>query len=562
MKEKFKCIIAPIVVFLMVIFVWSKTGIFFETNDDKCITEILCGLMTGEPNPRTVYINYLLTLPLVLLYRISSKVPWYGLSLILFQIFAYTAALKSIYSRFISWIELVAGTLLAAMILLVNLYLLGCIGYTSTAALMAAVGYFCLLTHVDRKKGYFCFLLLELFAGLLRINSMLLMQPMGIMVICGELLREKDMSRRERVTAFGKVTLIPVAVFLVALSANTVAYRESSWKAYTQFNNTRTVLFDYEGVPPYEEVRHILDRYQVSETDYYAYQSYMILDWVLTPECAEEIAGYAQEHGERISVQELWNQLRENIFMDSHWGLNCVITFLWIAAIVQMLIVREASFLLSVLALLFAKGFSWGYLLYQGRFPLRVSMPLLAGEILLLVALLLVQGDKLNMRLRYGMLLALLLGIGMTGISAGKQQYYYILNENNGQMIFMEGLRDIRTYCDAHPNNRYIMDAASAWYYEGSALETELYQNRNYIISGNWYSNSPNLRQYNAEYLSEGDGVYFLVYDDGRGVTHPGVAYLAQETGADPKVCDRITVSHGGTYLIYFFDGECRIEEP
>lgn len=28
------------------------------------------------------------------------------------------------------------------------------------------------------------------------------------------------------------------------------------------------------------------------------------------------------------------------------------------------------------------------------------------------------------------------------------------------------------------------------------------------------------------------------------------------------EVYDRITVSHGGTYLIYFFDGEYHIEEP
>ena len=562
MKEDLKRIIAPIAVLLMVIYVWHKTGIYFETNDDKCITEILCGLMTGEPEARTAFVNYLLALPLSLLYRLTPKVPWYGLVMILFQVFAYTAALESIYSRMTKWIEIVAGTVLTASMLLANLYLLGCIEFTSTAALMAAAGYFCLLVHIDRKRAWIYFGLLELFAGFLRINSMLMLQPMGLFIIGGMLLGRRDMSFRDRIAAWGKVILMPTAIFLMLLCVDAFVYRESGWKAYIKFNDAETVLFDYRGAPPYEEVQDILDRYQVSETDYYAYQNYMILDWVLSPECAEEIAEYAKEHGERLSVREWWEELRKNIFEDSHWKVNSVIVFLWAAAAVQMLVVKKASFLLSALALLFGKVFSWGYLLYQGRFPLRVSMPLLAGEILLLSALMLVYREQMKAALRYGMLFALLLGMCFTGISTGRQQYYYILGENTGQKIFMDGLREIGAYCNAHPDNRYIIDAVSAGYYEGSALESEIYQDRNYIVSGSWYSNSPNLRKYNAKYLSEGDGVYFLVYDDGRGAEHPGIAYLMQETGADPEICDRITVSHGGSYLIYYFDGEYHVEEP
>ena len=562
MKEKLKHIIAPVAVLLMVIFVWHKTGIYFETNDDKCITEILCGLMTGEPEARTVYVSYLLALPLSVLYSFTSKIPWYGLVLILCQVFAYTAALESIYSRLTKWVEAAAGTVLTALMLLVNLYLLSCIEFTSTAALMAAAGYFCLLVHNDPKKGRFCFCLLELFAGLLRLNSMLMMQPMGLLIIGGVLLGRKDMSLRDRVVAWGKAVLVPTAVFLMLLSVDAFVYRESGWKAYMKYLDAETVLFDYRGIPSYEEVKNILDRYQVSETDYYAYRSYMIPDWILSPECAEEIAGYVQEHGERVNVQELWEKLRKNLFEDSHWKVNSVIVFLWAAAAVQMLVVKKASFLLSALALLFGKVFSWGYLLYQGRFPLRVSMPLLAGEIFLLSALMLVYREQMKVSMRYGMLLALLFGMCITGISTGRQQYYYILGKNTGQKIFMAGLREIGAYCNDHPDNRYIIDAVSAGYYEGSALETEIYQDRNYIVAGNWYSNSPNVRRYNAKYLAEGEGVYFLVYDDGRGADHPGVAYLMQETGADPEICDRITVSHGGSYLIYYFDGEYHIEEP
>lgn len=199
-----------------------------------------------------------------------------------------------------------------------------------------------------------------------------------------------------------------------------------------------------------------------------------------------------------------------------------MLLFLWAALAALAFIWRDKALLLPALGLLAGKLFSWTFLLWEGRFPLRVSMPLIAGEVLLLSALLLRRGTDTELqgnpkRLRYVGLGALLFGMCIAGFMTGRQQYSYILNENRGQKIFMEGLREIRAYCDARPENRYILDAVSMSYYKGSALEYEVYQGGNYIVSGSWYSNSPYLRKYNAEYLSGGDGIYFLVYDGGGG---------------------------------------------
>lgn len=582
-RFKKKSILALIIASLMVLLIWHKTGIYFETNDDKCITEILCGRMTGAPDVHTVYVSSLLALPLSLLYRLTGKIPWYGMFLILCQIFAYTAVLESVYSRCTKKLELAAGTALGALVLWMNLYLLGCIQYTSTAALLAAAGYFCLLVQDNRKRGWIYFCLSELLAGLLRINAMLMVQPMGIFIIAGALMSGHKLSFRERLAALGRVILPPAAVCLIILTVNAFAYGGSDWKAYLNFNDAEEILFDYKGLPPYQEVRDILDRYQVTEIDYNAYASYMILDWILPPECAQEVAEYAQKQEKALSVKELGEELARNLFEDSHWGLNSVLVVLWIAVAVMALLWKDLSIWIPALGLLAGKLFSWGFLLYQGRFPLRVSMPLLAGEILLLLALLLRYGKAAEARLQescmnpeksrktgrinrkglgYFALALFWLGVCGTGVLAGRQQYYYVLSVNKGQKIFMEGLRDIGAYCNAHPENKYILDAVSMGYYKGSALEYEIYQDRNYIVAGSWYSNSPELRRYQAEYLSEGEGFYFLVYDSDSGLTHPCVSYLIQETGVQPEVYDRITVSHGGTYLIYFFDGEYHIEEP
>lgn len=581
--HRYKRVAAPMLVFLMVVLVWYKTGIYFETNDDKCITEILCGRMTGAPDARTVFVSYILTLPLSLLYRAAPMVPWYGLTMILYQVFAYTAVLESIYSRCVRKLEYALGTALAALILLMNLYLLGCIQFTSTAALAAAAGYFCLLVQTDRKKGWICFCLLQFMGGLLRTNSMLMMQPMGILIMGGALMGRRGLPCRERLIAMGKVMLAPAAVFSVILAVDAMVYRGDGWTAYMKYHDAEQILFDFTGLPPYEEVQDILDKYQVTEVDYNAYASYMLLDWALPPDCTEELAAYAQEKNGAKDLGEWWEKLTQEMLEDSHWGLNRVLAVLWIAVVFLMMCRRDISLLPPALGLLSGKLFSWGFLLYHGRFPLRVSMPLLAGEVLLLLALLLRGGRDVWMRpgesyadaevspravpagKRYLCFCAgavLLLLLCDAGIRTGRQQYYYTLDGNNGQKIFMEGLRDITAYCEARSDNRYILDAVSAGYYKGSALESEIYGDRNYIVAGNWLSNSPDIRRYNAKYLSEGEGFYFIVYDSGAGTDHPCVSWLIQETGVQPELSERITVSHGGSYLIYYFDGVLHIEEP
>lgn len=79
---------------LLYLFAVSKmTGLCFETNDDRVITEILSGTLTGEPDGHTVQSNYLLSYPLSVLYRVSVRVPWYGGLLVLCHFLAYAAVL-------------------------------------------------------------------------------------------------------------------------------------------------------------------------------------------------------------------------------------------------------------------------------------------------------------------------------------------------------------------------------------------------------------------------------------------------------------------------------------
>lgn len=76
-------------------------------------------------------------------------------------------------------------------------------------------------------------------------------------------------------------------------------------------------------------------------------------------------------------------------------------------------------------------------------------MPLLAGEIMLLTALILVHGERMGKRLRYGMLFCN--GNVPHGSAGGQAAVSLCDGKNGGQEIYMEGLREIQEYCNAEP---------------------------------------------------------------------------------------------------------------
>lgn len=566
LNRRYQKILAPVVILLIIVFVWKKTGIFFESNDDKLITEILSGVQTGTPDAHVGYVSYLLTLPISLLYRITNKVPWYGLFLIFAQALAYVGILESLYSQCRNLVETALGTLIAAALILAGLYDLGCIQYTSTAAILGVAGYFCLLVQPEGRGRWIWFFCLEILSCCLRTKAMLMMQPMGILTVWGVMLaHENSFSFRRYAAKTVRVVAVPAAVFLIMILGNGIGNNETGWAEYRRFNTDRETLLDYGGgAPNFEEVKEILDRHQVTESDYEAFQNYVMLDWVVSPACAKELAAYAKEHRKNPDLSDLLESFRQNMWENSYFGLSKVLIVLWIAVILGTIVFRRFYILVGALGLFLGKMISWGYLLYKGRFLLRVSMPLIWGEALLLLALLLCMGSfghktffektEGTNRIRKCLGVLFICCFITVCLLSNKWQYRHIWNVNNTQRAFMEGFREIDAYCSASPEKRYILDMFSVCYINGSALETQIYQDRNTVISGSWYSDSPGVRRYHAQHFSGADELFFIVYDDDKGEAHPGLRWLTQETGFTPTLYDSFTTSYGAVFLVWRYD--------
>lgn len=364
MNCRYRKMLAPVVVLLLFAFFWKKAGIFFEMNDDKLITEILSGVQTGGPDAHAEFINYFLALPISMLYRISKGVPWYGLCLIFFQALAYIGILESLYSRCRNIVETMLGTLVTVALILAGLYPLCCIEFTSTAAILAAAGYFCLLVRAEGRGRWIWFFVLELLSCCLRTDAMLMMQPMGILTAWGVMsARGGSFSLRRCAAKAGCVLAVPIAVLLIMSLGDAIGYQGADWAEYRQFRADRSTVVDYgEGAPPYEEVKEILDRHQVTEADYEAFRNNVVLDWIISPACMKELAAYVDGHRVKMDVGGLLESLWRNKWVVYYWNmrnLRYVPAVLWLAVLLGITLSGQIYVWGGYLAFFVEKRYVW-----------------------------------------------------------------------------------------------------------------------------------------------------------------------------------------------------------
>ncbi len=548
------------ILFLFFILIWKSAGIYFETNDDKFIAEILSGAVTGEPDGHVVYINYLLSYLLSLLYQIWPGVPWYGVFLVLCHFLMYLALLQTIYNRSECFMEQIIMVGLVGCYGLTHIYMLIAIQYTSTAALMATMGYICLLLlRNDRRKQVF-FFGFELIAFLLRPQAMLMVQPIGAMAWMGTCLAEKTGNIKKKGKRATRI-LPAIGVILIVGYAGTLAgYYGEEWKEYKEFKNARTSLFDYYGNPDYNEVKVLLDQYNVTENEYAAFCNQAMIDGDIKIECIKKLAEFAEERQRRsINARALLEQIAENYSQTDYMGLKQVAGIAWWAALLWTVLLRRWYLALPLTGMAFGRTVIWGYLLYGGRLPFRVTLPLYSCEIFILVSLLILDytesKKQAGMEKPLGFLFCFVFLIFC--IWTGKMQYYGGKEAKLWQSAYMEGLVEVQEYCNRNLEKRYLLDTMSFYYYTGSAFETRIYKKNNYMYSGGWFTNTPIRRRYLQEYFSGyEDDFYLIVYDDGSREEYYAVKYFSEKAGVPPTLVDEITVSHGGVYLVWHFDGQ------
>lgn len=571
MDKKYRIPIAFCMAAGWILFISHYVGIFFETNDDRLISEIFSGAMTGSPEAHAYYVDYILGVVLSLLYRMTADVPWYGGMLVLFQFMCWFFVANAFlgrcrHKRDIFWAIACCIVLYAA-----GFYVIAGIQFTSTAALLAITGYLCFLLYPEGKTRYALFFLFELLAFLLRSNAMLMIQPMGFLTVSGLYFAEEGLYRlrafsakewREKCAPLLRAAVLVLMVLFIGKGSHVVFHSGPGWEEYEKINEAVTVITDYAAIPEYGQVRSILEKYNVTEKQYAAFEVYTMIEENLSGDCLLEIAEVARAQEAKPGAGQLCRQFLDGYIIGENSGnLNLLLMAAWMVLFV-FLFAERAFFLLFPLAGLFlGRSAIWFFLLYGNRTPPRVMVPLYLGEIALLLCLFFLTVRKregcLTLRAEkhgiFGKILPLLLFLFLLPFSAKalRAQYLSFSEAHAAEAVYFSGMQDVVSYCDAHPEKRFFIDASSLIYYRGSAFETGIYGRRNGVITGCWYSGAPALCQYTKDYFADCDTIYLVASADMEMQYGKVLAYLEERLGSNACLEDTFTAANGGEYLVY-----------
>lgn len=573
-----------------------RCGIFFETNDDRTLTEILSGVLAPAGEIHTVHVSVGISFFLAKLYQRTTAVPWYGLLLIGIQAAVYILLFAGLWKMADSLLQKLEAVLLFLFLFLCGIGMLAQIQYTSTAALLAAAGWGVLLCGEGRnsRQRVGMFFLMELTACFLRSQAMLMMQPVGALCYGGLLLQHtlenrtlsspKEKNRKQDKTSenntnrrvFCRQLLCPVGAVVLAvvicLGLQAVSYGKlgggvtaEEWNRYEKGNRAREELFDYGEKPLYEDVEEILNRYGVTRTQYQAFLYGTMMNREISTECLEELAAFSRtQRTPALSLGQAYLKQFSLLWEgEGYHQLNRVILLLWgvclCVFLVRSIVKKSWYSFLPLSGLFLGRGLVWCYLIEKGRMPKRVTFPLLFFEILLLLLLLWKEAwqqkgrqQEKSRSIQRGIELLVLAVLLLQGFFCGREQYRYAAEQNRGQAVYFQGMEELKVYCGRFPQRQYYIEAAALSYYTGSALETAAYQDRNFMVTGGWYANSPAMEAKLAQYAEDREAdVYLILYEDGNTLNHPAVVYFEEKFGTEAEKADSFQLSNGGWYTVY-----------
>lgn len=564
--------------FLLLLIAFYALLLFFikpvdAINDDWGMYSILSGAYTGTPDAHVMFFLYPLSWLLSKLYAMWSFIPWYGL----FQHAVQVLCLYTVYRRILRirqrhnpqaalWPPALTAFLL--LFFIVNLNVIAEAQYTTTAGLAAAAALFCFITSriSQPNTGFFLdnipTLLFAWVSFSMRQNIFYLMLPMA-----GMLWLSKWISAYKNEYEGAAARLLGFALLLIAgmgllWGANAAAYSAEEWSDFRKINHYRERVGDFYGWPAYEECPADLAALGLDEEAYMYRRNgaphigydMSVSDWKQMHDLARRCYLARTSLATRLK-NVVVSAVTVFFYQDGMQPANLLTGLLLLLTPVLIFFERNARALFVYLMYLFGRSVSWGYVLYEGRFPKRIVQPLITVDFLILLGIILAFNLlPLENRRRYYVILPLLCCLSLFSVYAT----YRDVTEN--YRVHEETWHGLREYCSAHPDNFYI------WTYGSGTLEhfyetpfgrgQDAYQN---FIYTNWgVVCNPNTQKKLADQgignfgrdLVDSEHVYFILQDAPYNEEHPVVMYFRHTYQAELTVADTFTAGDTA-YMVY-----------
>ncbi len=557
--------IATIAFFVLLL---GTCGIWFETNDDVFIAQVLSGKATGTPDYHIPYVSALLTFPISRLYMVFPTIPWWGIYITGILAVSFGSMLYVWLKTGATWVSAVLMTVLGGCAVLTGLYVFGQAQFTSAAMLLAFAGYIVLCGGESTRKRDVIFVILELVACMTRDSAMMIAQPVGFLCFLGVSLSIEDGANvggkvKKFIQKALKYGILVLAVVGVAKLSTQAMFVKNEWATYEKLDEASVYFMDYEQKIEYSQLEDILAKYDISAEYYEQFLNYRFdyTDYRFSAECVDEIL-------KRLQKMPAYSHNRDGyvffagflnlLFLSKEFFKIHRLAAALFALLAAVAIVNGNRKMLRTTALTFL-GYIIGIavLALRDRYVFRVMMPYYFGTILLLTYIACrfwasgeLCGKAHAVKIKRTVSIAavfLLLGIG--GCMSGRNQFAYMRRQNNFvNTQYLTMMQDIEAYCNAHPDRTFIVDNSYARNISTPVYESMYYQPANYIYSGSWYAAAPAMIDAAKEYLAAGN-TYYLVYEGQTWMAADGLDFYA---GAGTHTeTEKFKTSNGATMWVY-----------
>lgn len=532
-KHWFELVSALLLVTVASIGISAVLGYCFSTNDDAMLRNIVNGTYTGTPEAHLVYIMYPLSWIWKCLYLMLPTMPWYDIFMVGMHYVCWFMLLFRLGQQFRGNIaKLVSQVLGMGTLIIIDFPYLVMHQYTVLAALLAVVAIFWLATgKAESKKEYWadriiCIIFLTLCLWL-RKQVFFMALPIGFFVLVLEFasahkIKKKCLDVIKRPAVFlGSIVIIVAISFVV----EKVAYSSPEWKDFQVYNEARTDIYDFYGIPSYDTYASEYEALDLNYGDWLVIDHY---DGGLVQELdSEKLSGVAELSKQNwLEIQKYYNVFLQNLYSvckivlyNDVQPIGIILTILYVVSLWSCYKKEDKAGALCVCGMLAFQAAFVGYFIWQQRFPEHVSYGLYLMQFALLAAMMLnhKQEIKKDKNKRFWCVLAVLLCMVIMG-AMGVYRARTTMAEYKEIVARAEDWNFVNAYFKQDADAKYCIVTKSFVFSTEEMFGNESIESDNMIRLGTWVQNSPleSVRNANseitnvAEQLAEDENFYIV----------------------------------------------------
>lgn len=588
-KHENKILASALVLFLLLV-IGLRYDYYYDLNDDVVMKDILAGVYTGIPEGHNIQMLYPLSLLLSLLYRLFPNAPVYGIFLCVCQYGClWLFAERSLHFRSSTLSKIGVIVVEGSVIVTLVLSHLVFVQYTFVCAMLVGVAAFLFVTAKTQPVGSFIksnlpAILLCVLAYMLRTEMMLLLLP--LVCVAGVYRWSMEAVILEKANFCKYIAVIGGILLgmLLATIMHTAAFSSEEWKEYVAYFDSRTELYDFQGIPSYEGNEALYEELGMTKAEQHMLleQYNFGLDDTLEAEELDQISAYQAEHkaqeqsfislliekGETCLYRMLHKEPAGSLKEDDYpWNIMVIlgymavlITLIWSHADSEKQSVVKIGAGIAKLVFLFAvRTALWMFILMRGRDPVRITHSLYMVEFFILLGMLHVEAmelaAKIAGRVRATVIFPLVFGV--TAISALGSQIAEVDKAYADREIANTVDGGMKEYCRSHEDNFYFMDVYSAVSYPLEPYAGTVYSEKmftyvdnslgNYDLMGGWLVKSPSYKEKLAAFgmdsmssgLLEKENVYMMA-ELAKGTEYIEAYFMDQGELVEVKLTDTI----------------------